>query len=45
MMSERMIREALRYLGYGTHKADAGTLGMIRECFEELGRTAKGRMA
>lgn len=44
IMNERMTREAVRYLGYGTHEADADTLGMIRECFEELGRTAKKRI-
>lgn len=43
-MDERMTREALRYLGFGTQRADESTLGMIRECFEELSRTAKERI-
>lgn len=43
MTGERMIREAVRYLGYGAHEAEARTLGMIRECFKDLKRTAKER--
>ncbi len=44
MMNNRMAREALRYLGYGTQEADEDTLGMIRECFAQLKRTAKKRI-
>lgn len=43
MMNERMIREALRYLGYGAHEAEENTLKMIRDCFEALEQTAKER--
>lgn len=43
-MKERMVREALRYLGYGACEAEKSTLGMIRECFEKLSQTAKERM-
>ena len=44
MMSEHMIKEALRYLGYGTHGAEESTLKMVRECFDELKRRAKERI-
>lgn len=43
-MKNRMIREALRYLGYGACEAEKSTFEMIRECFEELDQTAKERI-
>ncbi len=33
---ERRVREAIRYLGYGTHAIDEQTFELIRESFEEL---------
>ena len=44
MMNEHMIKEALRYLGYGTHEAEESTLKMVWECFDELKRRAKERI-
>ena len=41
---EHMVREAVRYLGYGKHEADEKTFQLIRECFEELERIAKKRI-
>lgn len=38
------MKEAVRYLGYGSHEADESTLEMIRACFRELKETANERM-
>ncbi len=41
---ERMEKEAVRYLGYGSCEADDSTIRMIREIFGELCKTAKKRI-
>lgn len=41
---EHMVREAVRYLGYGRQAADAKTMEMIRDSFKELERIAKKRI-
>lgn len=35
-MTDRRTKEALRYLGYGTHAADERTLELVRDCFRDL---------
>lgn len=41
---EHIVREAVRYLGYGKNEADEKTFQLIRECFEELEGIAKKRI-
>lgn len=41
--TERKMREAARYLGYGKHTVDESTGILMEECFEELDRIAEVR--
>lgn len=38
---EHLRKEAIRYLGYGKHAVDEGTLSLIAESFDDLQRTAR----
>ena len=39
-MEERIIKEAIRYLGYGRNTADDRTLAMIDEAFADIEKAA-----
>lgn len=41
---DRRTKEAVRYLGYGNHAVDDGTLALIRDSFHELDQTAGRRI-
>ncbi len=41
---DRRTKEAVRYLGYGSHAVDDGTLALIRDSFDELDQTAGRRI-
>lgn len=41
---DRRTKEAVRYLGYGNHAVDDGTLALIRDSFNELDQTAGRRI-
>ncbi len=41
---DRRTKEAVRYLGYGNHAVDDGTLALIRDSFDELDQTAGRRI-
>ena len=40
---DRKIKEAIRYLGYGSHAIDEKTLAMIESSFEELEKIVRMR--
>lgn len=35
-MTDLRTKEAIRYLGYGKHAVDEGTLGLISDSFRDL---------
>ena len=41
---DRRTKEAVRYLGYGNHAVDDGTLALIGDSFDELDQTAGRRI-
>ena len=38
---DHLMREAVRYLGYGKHAVDDGTLALIAESFADLRKVAE----